>query len=147
MRHLHHRAIPSFTLVKEGRVWDIRSRKLSALWKEMNSRNPSSWLTIASYNTKRVDPYQGAYATIYIEGQKVEGISLEKNVLRKFQTERGNINVVVENGKALVSGSSCRHKICLLTPPVSLAGERIICAPNHFLLEIQRSHHIDTAIG
>ena len=28
-------------------------------------------------------------------------------------------------------------------PPVSLAGERIICAPNHFLLEIHGSRSID----
>ncbi len=33
------------------------------------------------------------------------------------------------------------------TPPVFLAGERIICAPNHFLLEIHGSHSIDTVIG
>jgi hypothetical protein len=113
----------------------------------MNSHNPSSWLTIASFNTRRVDAYQGTSASIYLEGQKVESVSLEKTVSRKLQTERGDINVVVENGKAWVSGSSCRHKICLFTPPVSLAGERIICAPNHFLLEIQGSRHIDTAIG
>jgi len=113
----------------------------------MNSHSPSSWLTIASYNGRRVDPYQGASVSIYLEGQKVESISLEKNVFRKFQAERGNINVVVENGKAWVSDSSCRHKICFFTPPVSLAGERIICAPNHFFLEIQGSQYIDTVIG
>jgi len=145
--HLRHRALPSFTFIKEGKVWDLRTRKLYALWKEMNSQNPSSWLTIASYNTRLVDSHQGASASIYLEGQKVERVSLEKNVFREFQAERGNINVVVENGKARVSGSSCRHKICFFTPPVSLAGERIICAPNHFLLEIQGSHYIDTVIG
>jgi hypothetical protein len=145
--HLRHRALPSFTFIKEGKVWDIRSRKLYSLWKEMNSQNPSAWLTIASYNGRRFDPNHGACASIYLEGQKVESIPLEKNVFRKFITERGNIEIVVENGKARVSGSSCRHKICLFTPPVSLAGERIICAPNHFLLEIQGSHYIDTAIG
>lgn len=145
--HLRHQALPSFTFIREGKVWDIRSRKLYALWKEMNSHNPSSWLTIASFNTRRVHTYQGTSASIYLEGQKVESISLEKTASRKLQTERGSINVVVENGKAWVSGSSCRHKICLFTPPVSLAGERIICAPNHFLLEIQGSRHIDTAIG
>ena len=146
-RHLRQRALPSFTFIKEGKVLDIRSRKLYALWKQMNKHNPSPWLTIASYNTRRVDLYRGTCASMYLEGQQVASMSLDKNVLRKFQTERGNINVVVENRKAWISGSSCRHKICLFTPPVSLAGERIICAPNHFLLEIQGSHHIDTVIG
>ena len=145
--HLRHRALPSFTFIKEGKVWDLRSRKLYTLWKEMNRHSPSSWLTIASFNAKRVDPYQGASVSIYLEGQKVESVSLEKNVFKKFQTERGNINVVVEKGRAWVSDSSCRHKICFFTPPVSLAGERIICAPNHFLLEIRGSHCIDTVIG
>ncbi|NIO49049.1 MAG: hypothetical protein GTN73_06395 [Candidatus Aminicenantes bacterium] len=145
--HLHHQTLPSFTFIKEGKVWDIRSRKLYTLWKEMNSQSPSSWLTIASFNSRHVDHYQGATASIYLEGQKVESISLEKNVFKKFQTERGSINVIVEKGNALVSGSTCRHKICHFTPPVSLAGERIICAPNHFLLEIEGSYYIDTAIG
>lgn len=145
--HLRHRALPSFTFIKEGKVWDLRSRKLYTIWKEMNSHDPSSWLTIASYNSRRVGSYRGAYASIYLEGQKVESVSLEKSVSKKFRTERGNIDVVVENGKAWVSDSSCRHKICLFTTPVSLAGERIICAPNHFLLEIQGSRYIDTVIG
>ncbi|NIM58285.1 MAG: hypothetical protein GTO16_04995 [Candidatus Aminicenantes bacterium] len=146
-RHLRNRAIPSFTFIKGGKVRDLRSRKLRTLWKEMNNHSPSCWLTIAHFNSKGVHPYQGAYASFYIEGQKVGNVSLEKNFFRKFQTERGNINVIVENGKARVSESSCRHKICLLTPPVYLAGERIICVPNHFLLEIQGSHCIDTVIG
>lgn len=145
--HLRHRAFPSFTFIKEGKIWDLRSRKLYTLWKEMNSHNPSSWLTIASYNTRRVDSYQGASASVYLEGQKVESVSLEKNFFKKFQTERGNIDVVVEKGKAWVSDSSCRHKICFFTPPISLAGDRIICAPNHFLLEIQGSQYTDTVIG
>ncbi len=145
--HLLSQALPSFTLTREGKVWDVRSRKLYPLWKEMNSHNLSSCLTIGSYNTRRIDPYQATYAYIYIEGQKVEKISLDKNIYRKFQTERGSVDIVIEDGKARVSASSCRHKICLFTPPVSLAGERIICAPNHFLLEIRGSHHINTAIG
>ncbi|MGD8534841.1 MAG: NusG domain II-containing protein, partial [Candidatus Aminicenantes bacterium] len=43
--------------------------------------------------------------------------------------------------------ASCHQKICLSHPPVSQAGERVICAPNNFLLEIQGTGLVDTVIG
>ena len=47
----------------------------------------------------------------------------------------------------IVDQSCCRNKICVATAPVALAGERIICAPNHFLLEIEGTPFVDTVIG
>lgn len=146
--HLRHKALPSFTLVREGRIWDIRSRKLRTLWGEMNKNNkPSSCLTIASFKNSQSDPFSGEFVSVYKDGRKIDMISLQENFTKSFRAKGGKITLRVEDGIAWISESSCRHKICLYSPPVSLAGERIICVPNHFLLEIKGSHSIDTAIG
>jgi hypothetical protein len=140
--------LPSFTLIREGKIWDIRSRKLYSLWREMNkNQRRSSCLTIASFKSTPSHPLSGKYVSVYKEGSKIEMISLEENVTRSYRTRGGKITLRVKDGKAWVPESSCRHKICLHSPSVSFAGERIICVPNHFLLEIKGSRYIDTSIG
>jgi hypothetical protein len=145
--HLRQKTLPSFTLIKEGKIWDIRSRKLYSLWRKMNKSQQTSSLTIASFRSKHSPPISGEYVSIYQDGRKVEMISLRKDVTKSYKARRGEITLRVKNGKAWVSESPCRQKICLHSPPVSMAGERIICAPNHFLLKIKGSPYIDTSIG
>ena len=146
--HLRQKTLPSFTLIKEGRIWDIRSRRLYSLWRKMNkSQRPSSLLTIASFKSRQSQPITVEYVSVYQDGRKVERISLGENITKSYRAREGKITLEVKNGKVWVSESSCRHKICLHSRPVSLAGQRIICAPNHFLLEIKGSPYIDTSIG
>jgi hypothetical protein len=146
--HLQSKALPSFTLVKDRKIWDIRTRKLLSLWREMNrNHNPSSCLTIASFKSRPTDFSTGKYVTVYKDGQRVETLSLGKSLTKSFQARGGRIVVHIRDGKARISESPCRHKICLYSPPVSLAGERIICAPNNFLLTIEGHCPIDTVIG
>jgi hypothetical protein len=146
--HLRSKAFPSFTLVKDGRIWDIRTRKLLFLWQEMNRiHSPSSCLTTASFKSRPADSCVGKYVTVYNQGQQAETLSLRKTLTKSFQAGGGRIAVQVRDGKAWISDSPCRHKICLYSPPISLAGERIICAPNNFLLTIEGRRSIDTVIG
>ncbi len=145
---LHKKTLPSFTLIREGRIWDIRSRKLHSLWREINKNHmPSSCLTVASFKSRQSRPLSGDYVSVYKDGRKEEMISLAENITKSYRTRGGKITLRVEGRKTWVSESPCRHKICLSSPPISLAGERIICAPNHFLLEIQGFRYIDTSIG
>lgn len=146
--HLLNKALPSFTLVRKGRIWDIRSRKAHSLWQEMNKNHvPSSSMTIASLKKKISVQSLGEFVSMYRDGQKIETLSLEETRELSFKTRGGRITVQIAGGEVWVTESSCRHEICLKSPPVSLAGERIVCAPNRFLLEIERSPSIDTAIG
>lgn len=146
--HLQQKSSPSFTLIKSGKVWDIRSRQLSSLWREMNAHHASSSvLTTVSFREKRRWIQRGSFASIFINGKEVERLHMKKNAAKSFRSEKGKITIAVQNGQAWVSGSSCHHKICLFHPPVSQAGERIICAPNNFLLEIQGTGPVDTVIG
>lgn len=147
-RLLHHKAVPSFTLVRDGKIWDIRSRRLYSVWKEIScSHKPSSSLTVVSFHKKTNLPLAGRIISVYKDGHCVERLSLTKDISKSFQIKGGKISITIEGKKAWVNESTCPGKICLHTPPISLAGERIICAPNHVLLEIQGSRLIDTTIG
>jgi len=139
---------PSFTWINAGRIRDIRTRRLYQLWKEMNdSQATSSTLTIGSFRGKKVSPPPGRSVALYIDGARKAVFSLEKDRLKSIDTRNGRVVMAIEKGAARVLSSTCRHQICLASPPASLAGERIICAPNHFLLEIEGSHFVDTVTG
>ena len=145
---LHHAARPSFTLVRNGIVEDIRSRRLSRLWKEMNDSRPdSACLTIASLNGPRQPSAHGRTAAIYTDGKKRAVLALGKDQSKRFASACGEVVVGIERGRAVVLASTCRHKICQSSLPASLAGERIICAPNRFLLEIEGPRFVDTITG
>jgi len=143
---LRKKTAPSFALTKDGRVWDIRTRNLYSIWKQMSSSPVSSSLTTAFIESNSKQSLPGSRASIFIDGKKADRLSLSRNTIKTYRTHKGKITVVIENGQARVSESSCNNKICLSQPPASLSGERIVCAPNHFLLEIQGSL-IDTVIG
>jgi hypothetical protein len=144
---LHTPASPSFTLAREGRVWDLRSRGLLSLWKNMNSGEASTQMTVASFKNSPEKLKTGQSVSIFKDGSKVQSLSLKKNSTHSFPTANGRVEVRVEEGRAWVSDSSCRQKICASCPPASLSGERIICAPNHFLLEVDGASSFDTIIG
>ncbi|MFW6129099.1 MAG: NusG domain II-containing protein [Candidatus Aminicenantaceae bacterium] len=144
---LQRSCFPSFSLVKEGNLLDIRSRDLYSLWKKMSKSQPSSMVTVATFqsNYKSLNP--GKTASVFINGEMTEKISLYNNAVKTYHLKNGTINVVVSERKAWISDSCCPQKICLYSTPISLEGERIICAPNHFLIQIDSSSLIDTVIG
>ena len=140
-------ALPSFTLAREGKVWDLRTRTLRSLWTEINHQPQSSVLTTASFHTHPAELISGKAVSLYKNGQKIKTISLRQNSTHSFRAKDGRITVSVTDGKARVEESSCRHKICVHCPPAAYAGERIICAPNQFMLTIDGPSSVDTIIG
>jgi hypothetical protein len=148
-RLLHQPSSPSFTVVKAGKILDLRTKDLFSLWKEMNGKHaPSSCLTIANLQAANKSGRPGKSVRIYNSGHPVEEVSLKKDRILRFRGDTGLITVKIEQGRAFVPHSSCRHKICCSAPPVFVTGERIVCAPNHFLLEVRGAGGlIDTIIG
>ncbi len=144
---LHSLALPSFTLAREGKIWDLRTRKLHSIWTEMNHQLRSNRLTVASFHSRPSELIPGKSVSLYQEGRKIQTISLGQNSTRSFGKKDGRITVCVKDGKARVEESSCRHKICVHCPPAVYTGERIICAPNHFMLEVDGPSSVDTIIG
>jgi len=145
---LHHAARPSFTLVENGRIFDIRNQKLRSLWEKINrSGMKSTSLTTAALNKKNIPGYAGEKVSIYRSGKRTAVLSLTEDTQKTFSAPLGKITVAVKDGKARVIDSCCQGKICLYSPPVWRRGERIICAPNQFFLAIEGGHGVDTVIG
>jgi hypothetical protein len=146
-RTLYQPARPSFALVKDGRIWDVRSWSLRSLWQEMAQNSAvSTFLTVASLKRKGSGREAGDIVTVFLNGHRRETFPLEENLRKSYSTHTGRITVQVTDGSARITESSCRHKICFYSQSISLSGERIICAPNHFFIEVQGGA-IDTVIG
>ncbi|MFP4081319.1 MAG: NusG domain II-containing protein [Candidatus Aminicenantes bacterium] len=145
---LHRKVHPSFTFTQGGKILDIRHQKLASLWRHMKMKeNGSPFLFMASFSSHKNISHPGTSVSVYADGRRVDCLSLQKNTIKLYSTPKGEVRVRVERGRAGIVESSCDHKICCLSPPVSLAGERIICAPNHFLIKINPSPFVDTSIG
>jgi hypothetical protein len=145
---LQNQARPSFSLIQNGRIWDIRTRKLRSIWNEMNRSNvTSNCLTIAGLRPQNSPRNPGDSITVFKNGHRLEKISLRTNGVRTFSGNSGAVTVNIQQGRAWISQSSCPNKICRMTPPIFLPGERILCAPNHFVLEVQGRNAVDTVIG
>jgi len=139
---------PSFTLIQNGGVVDIRRSRLFSLWKDMSlTGRQSSVLTVARLSPRRPVSGRGSRAAVYIDGKKKETLDLSREAGRTYESAGGFVAVSVIDGRASVSDSSCRQKICLCSSAVSAAGERIICAPNRFYLEVEGRGRVDTVIG
>lgn len=148
IHHLLQKVAPSFTLINHGHVLDIRSKTLSSLWAQINTSGLSSSLlvTVCFNNQNALSP-PGKEVHIYSDGALVSKLSLKKDVVKTFNNPKGSITIHISGHKAWVSHASCLHQVCRYTPPVSSSGEQIICAPGHFLVEIDGAPSIDTVIG
>lgn len=147
-RPLQRPTPPSFTLVRAGKIWDVRKRGLFSFWQEMNKKHPhSSCLTTATLQARSPSRSQGKFVRFFHNGRVVEEVSLQKDRIQTFRSGQGRVTVIIERGNAFVSSSSCHHKICCSVPPASFSGDRIVCAPNHFLLEVEGASSTDTIIG
>lgn len=147
-RLLQHAVQPSFALVKNDRIWDIRSQKLYSLWKHLNScGSPSRSLTVVSLKNGQPSRFLGESVAVFHSGRLIDSFPLTGQRSETYETPSGFIRVHAANKSVWISGSNCRHRICMHSPPASSAGERIICAPNHFVLEIKGSQAVDTVIG
>jgi len=140
-------ARPSFTLVQDGRIRDLRSSRLFALWKQMQARPETRSLTILALAPYLPSLQKGKNLAIRVDGKVVERLPLAQSVRRTIDTGFGRVIFTVENGQAWVENSTCRNHICRASSPIKFAGERIICAPNHFLMEIEGRSGLDAVIG
>ncbi len=80
---------------------------------------------------------RGAVAEIVIvDGGEVRSVSLEKNARYEIESRGVHLTVCVEDGRIFVSESDCRDAVCRTTPPISYAGQSIVCAPAGVVVRI-----------
>ena len=75
---------------------------------------------------------KGKTATIKVDGEVVETLSLNEDTLVEFN----GVVVTCEKGEVFVTESTCTDKVCMRSGKISKSGEGIICAPNRVSIEI-----------
>ena len=75
---------------------------------------------------------KGKTATIKVDGEVVETLSLNEDTLVEFN----GVVVTCENGEIYVKESTCTDKVCMRSGKISKSGEGIICASNRVSIEI-----------
>ena len=139
---------PSFTAALNGKVIDLRRSEIASLWRAMQSESPSRRLTILEFApTAPSSARRGAEVLVKTDGCIIDRLPLSRGAGRVYPVRGGRISVRVENGAARIEDSTCPQKICAFSPPISTAGERIICAPHRFILEIPGRGDWDTTTG
>jgi hypothetical protein len=133
---LRQSRLPSFTATLNGRVIDVRRPALTSLWQRMQCEDPSRRLTIVVWGGTKISAGQGAEIVVKVEGNVVDKLPLRHNATRAYAVKGGRIAIEVADGAARVMSSGCAQKICLSSAPISTVGERIICAPHRFIMEI-----------
>ncbi len=75
---------------------------------------------------------KGKTATIKVDGKVAEEISLDEDIMARFN----GVVIVISNGEAFVTESTCTDKVCVRSGKITREGEGIICAPNRVSVEI-----------
>ena len=85
---------------------------------------------------------KGKTATIKVDGEVVETLSLDEDTLLEFN----GVVVTCENGEVFVTESTCTDKVCMRSGKISKSGEGIICAPNRVSIEIDGKSDLPDAM-
>lgn len=136
----------SFTLVSGGRLVDERKGAWLELWRDMQGERASG-VTVASFAAGRGKNAGGTTARVSMDGRFLDRLSLDVDGGRTYSGPAGRIGIRFGEGSLWIEHAECRHRICALTPPASRAGDRILCAPNRFLAEVEGRRTWDTVIG
>jgi hypothetical protein len=93
---------------------------------------------------------KGGKAVVYIDGKKVQEISLDQEGEYTFETEDGGYNVLlIKDGKADMLEADCRDKICVNHSPIYRENESITCLPHKLVVEIEggEKNDVDAVAG
>ncbi len=76
-------------------------------------------------------------ALVYLNGDFLQEITLEKNAIVDLHLYDGSMKLEVTGGGIKVIESSCPHKLCINKGAIGKRGQAIVCAPNRVLIKIK----------
>lgn len=91
-------------------------------------------LTVSLLAISALTKKQGNYARVQIDGVTVAEYSLSEN--KVIELGGGTNTLVIENGVAYMSYSSCPDHTCEQTGKIRYVGQSIICLPNRLSITI-----------
>ena len=77
---------------------------------------------------------EGAKAIVTVNGEVVAEYSL--SVDGEYSLNGGTNTLVIKNGEAYMTYSTCPDGLCINQGRISLTNERIVCLPNRVMVQI-----------
>ena len=78
----------------------------------------------------------GGMVTVKSDGKIIDVHSLSEDGEYVYKTFYGTNTLVIKDGKAWVTASSCKDHICEDTGKINKVGETIICLPNTLFITV-----------
>lgn len=91
--------------------------------------------SIASYSSARVEP-SGLTAVVHAAHGETYRLPLDTDTVVIVETDLGTNEVTVENARIRVTQSDCKNHDCMRQGAIYTSGQRIICLPHEFYIEI-----------
>lgn len=91
--------------------------------------------SIASYSSARVEP-SGLTAVVHAAHGETYRLPLDTDTVVIVETDLGTNEVTVENARIRVTQSDCKNHDCMRQGAIYTPGQRIICLPHEFYIEI-----------
>ncbi len=88
----------------------------------------------------------GTRAVVRVRGEIVRTLPLDRDARAEIVTAWGTNVVVVEDGRVFVEAADCPSQTCVRTAPVSLVGQRIVCAPHFLTVTVEGESDLDAII-
>ncbi|MBO4472859.1 MAG: NusG domain II-containing protein [Clostridia bacterium] len=87
-------------------------------------------------------PSAGESAEIYLRGEKVATLPLDKN----GEWSNEHIKVVVSDGKVSVTETDCPDKLCQKSGAIDQKGASIVCLPNQVVVKIAGKGEVEVIV-
>ncbi len=85
----------------------------------------------------------GGVVTVKSDGKIVDVLPLSKDGEYEYKSFYGSNTLVIKDGKAWVSASSCKDHVCEDTGKIHKVGETIICLPNALFITVTEGEPSD----
>ena len=93
-------------------------------------------LASVSFIVFRLNLKSGKTVEVSVNGKVIHSLSLEDDLEKTIETEKGKNVIVIKDGSAAVSVADCPDKICVEHRAISKVGETVVCLPHKLVLEI-----------
>lgn len=107
-------------------------------------------LAVAASLFIRTRPAKGKIAKIYVDGELVREVDLDKVTAQErftVSTDRGENVVLVEPGRIRVESADCPDKVCVDSGWLSDSAAPIVCLPHRLVIELDGETALDTEVG
>lgn len=95
-------------------------------------------------------PAKGRVARIYVDGELVREVDLDKAAAQErftVTTDRGENVVLIEPGRICVESADCPDQVCVHAGWLSDSAAPIVCLPHRLVIELGGETQLDAEVG